>query len=185
MPFLVQDSTARHLGASAHDFGMDIMEYEFNLTVEGKLTGIFQRMLGGKIEIATISHDIVYENGSSTSLLIPGTTSFEPIKLERGFANYQELYNWLMEASNGRIIQARRDGSIEMTRRGQTLLRWDFSGAWPTSLSGFSSNQYTGSKKANISITIAVEAIEYVEVAAPPPDSVDLPTYFQGLFPNP
>ncbi|MBN1177969.1 MAG: phage tail protein [Anaerolineae bacterium] len=182
MPFLVRPSSTKSLGPSAHDFGADLLEYEYKLTVEGKVTGFFQRMTGGKIEVGTISHDIVYENGTSTTLFIPGTTSFEPITLERGFANYQELYNWLMEASYGRITQARRDGSIEMTRRGQPLLRWDFSGAWPTTLSGFSLNQYQDATKARVSITIAVEAIEYVEIEPPEDEDFDAQAYFTDLF---
>lgn len=186
MPWLVQDTKSKDLGRTRHSSGYDSLEYEFHLEVEGKLTGIFQSLKGGDIEVAKIEHDIVFENGLSTTLFIPGATSFGELTLQRGFAHYQELYDWLMEASNGRIIQARRSGTIWMTRHGEMLLQWNFTNAWPTKLSGFAYNQYTGNSVARISITIAAEAIEFVEL--PPhtvqgPSDVDLAGYFKDWFP--
>ena len=126
MPWLVQDTSSEDLGRTRHSSGYDALEYEFHLEVEGKLTGIFQALKGGDIEVAKIEHDIVFENGLSTTLFIPGATSFGELSLERGYANYHELYDWLMEASNGRIIQARRSGTIWMTRHGEMMLQWNF-----------------------------------------------------------
>ncbi len=172
------------LGRTWHSFGYDLLEYEFHLMVDGKLTGVFQRLTGGEIEVARITHDIVYENGTSTTLFIPGTTSFAPFTLERGFANYGELFRWLMEASNGHIIQARRDGSIVMTRHGEPLLWWNFYRAWPTKLAGFNYNQYADAQKARVSITIAAEQIDYAEYTssgqAVPVTSGDFQEWFSG-----
>ncbi len=159
MPWLKRDEDEVNLGQTALAFGYDLLEYEFHLTVEGKLSGIFQRLTGGEIEIACLTHDIVFETGASTTLKIPGATTFHPFTLERGFALYYELYNWLMEASNGHIINARRNGSIEMKKHGDTLLRWNFEGAWPTKLSGFNFNQYTGAQVARVSLTMEAETV--------------------------
>ena len=185
MPFLVQDSQTKNLGPSAHDFGYDLLEYEYMLTVEGKVTGFFQRLTGGKIEIATVSHDIVFEDGSSTTLFIPGATSFEAFTLERGFANYNELYDWFSEASNGRIIQARRNGSVVMTRHGEPMLWWNFTNAWPTKLAGFNYNQYADAQKARVAITIAAEGITYEDLdtsanEAPTVSAADFNEWFNG-----
>lgn len=184
MPFLRRDLDEQlSLGRTPQGFGYDLLTYEFHLEVQGLLVGVFERLTGGEIEIAHIEHDIVYESGASTTLFIPGTTSFAPFTLERGFANYQELYNWFALASNGRIVQARRDGSVFMKRHGETYLQWDFQNAWPIKLSGFSMNQYVDSQKARIAITIAAEFIEFKQVSAPQTEPVDLTEYFNTLFP--
>lgn len=181
MPFLRHEGPEDDLGIAAHRFGSSLLEYEFELVVEGKLTGMFQSLTGGNISIAQISHDIVFETGLSTTLFIPGATSFGAFKLSRGFANYAELYLWLMETSNGRIVQARRDGSIRMVRRGYPLLQWDFYNAWPVELTSFGYNQYTGKSSARVAIKIQAETIEYAPVAPPDPEP-DEPNYFADLF---
>ena len=185
MPFLRRDlDNELSLGRTSQGFGYDLLTYEFHLEVQGLLVGVFERLTGGEMEIARVEHDIVYESGASTTLLIPGTTSFAPFTLERGFANYGELYSWFALASNGRIVQARRDGSVFMKRHGETYLQWNFQHAWPIKLSGFSFNQYMGSQKANISITIAAEFIEFVPVSVASKEPEDLAKYFNGLFPT-
>jgi len=185
MPFLRRDlDDELSLGRTSQGFGYDLLTYEFHLEVQGLLVGIFERLTGGDIEIARIEHDIVYESGASTTLFIPGTTSFAPFTLERGFANYYELYNWFNLASNGRIVQARRDGSVFMKRNGETYLQWDFKNAWPVKLAGFSFNQYVDAQKARIAITIAAEFIEFKQVAVPEKQTANLTEYFNKLFPT-
>lgn len=187
MPFLRHDlaeGQEKSLGRSSQGFGYDLMNFEYHLEIEGLLVGVFETLTGGDIAITTIEHDIVYESGASTTLLIPGTTSFGPFTLSRGFANYPELYAWFMLASNGRIVQARRNGSIIMQRYGQRYMQWDFTNAWPTKLSTFSFNMYKGAK-ARVAITIAPESISLVEVPTLTEEPPDLTTYFDELFPTP
>jgi phage tail-like protein len=187
MPFLRHDSgegLEASLGKSSQGFGYDLTNFEYHLEIEGLLVGVFETLSGGDMAITTIEHDIVYESGASTTLLIPGTTSFGPFTLSRGFANYPELYAWFMLASSGRIVQARRNGSIIMQRYGQRYMQWDFDNAWPTKLSSFSFNMYKGSK-ARVAITIAPETITLVEVPGFPAEPPDLTTYFNELFAAP
>jgi phage tail-like protein len=169
MPWLHHNQRS-NLGGTFGQYGYDLLDYEFHLLVEGKLSGVFERLTGGEIEVATVKHDVTFESGSSTTLFIPGTTTFNPFTLERGFALYYELYYWLMQASNGDIIQARRDGSVEMRKQGEALLRWNFYRAWPTKLSGFNYNQYTDAQKARVSITIQPESIEFDDDVNPSPN---------------
>jgi phage tail-like protein len=159
---------------------MYLSDANFHLKIEDKLTGYFYAMSGGDIEVTKITHDIVFETGASTTLLIPGTTSFSPITLSRGFANYYELYDWFMQASNGHIISARRNGTIEMWRtateedvnqgraskKGEEIaavVRWHFYNAWPQKLVSFGKKQTEGSIKsiARVSLTIVPETIVY------------------------
>lgn len=165
MPFLQNSrQTVENLGRSAKIPGDALKNYEFDLLVEGKLTGIFGGLSGGDMTIAKMEYNLVFESGLSTTLYIPGATTFHPFSLSRGFGKYEELYNWFMEASNGLIIQARRNGTVKMCKAGVDYLRWDFYNAWPIKLSGFKYNQYANASSARISITIAAEAIELVPV---------------------
>jgi phage tail-like protein len=183
MPWIKQDSVT-NLGAEFDSFGYDLLSYEFHLEVDGKLTGTFQSLVGGEIEVKKITHDITYETGASTTLNIPGTTSFQPFTLGRGLALYFEVYRWLKEASDGNIVQARRDGSVYMRRFGETLYQWDFYNAWPTKLATFNYNSYRGSAVARVSLTISAETIELVEVNTKPPATLP-PGYFDQLFSTP
>jgi phage tail-like protein len=152
---------------------------EFHLLVEDKVTGVFFSMSGGEITVNTIQHDVVFESGASTTLQIPSTTSFGDIKLYRGFANYVELYSWLKCASDGDIIRARRNGTVQMKKWAVQAdvdkgladavgdwivgVQWHFYNAWPTKLASFGSfmNEGTTTKVARVELTLAVESIEY------------------------
>lgn len=165
MPFLQNTKTnPTNLGTSARLTDDELETCDYHLTVDGKLTGVFTGLTGGDMTISKMEYNLVFESGLSTTLLIPGATTFHPFSLTRGYGNYAELYNWFMEASNGMTIQARRSGSVYMKKAGTTILQWDFDNAWPTKLSGFSYNQYQAASSARISITIVPETIKLVAV---------------------
>ncbi|MGD8625760.1 MAG: phage tail protein [Anaerolineae bacterium] len=180
MPWLRQDMTnIPNLGDKGGSLGLT--DTSFQLLVEGKVTGLFYRLWGGEIAVGAIGHDITFESGASTTLLIPSTTSFAPFTLSRGFANYMELFNWLMQASNGDIINARRDGTIKLRRPATnadvqaglaqsvgdqiTKVQWHFYSAWPTKLESFGTMQKEGtvSTIARVNLTLAAETIEFEE----------------------
>ena len=140
-----------------------IRDCDFALEVEDLLVAVFYALDGGDIEIANIKHDVVFATGSSTTLFNPGTTSYAPLSLSRGFGNYMELYNWLMQASNGHIIAARRNASIVMSKFGEPVLRWDLTNCWPTKLSSFGFSMQTRTGIARLAVTLVAEAIEFVE----------------------
>ncbi len=135
------------------------------LEVEGLWLGAFGSLQGGDIAVTKITHDITYESGASTTLFIPGTTSFGEISLSQGFGDYMALYNWLMLASNGRIIAARRNATIQMFSQKTLVLQWYLENAWLTKLSSFTKLMVdaTLTKKARLALTIAAETITYEE----------------------
>ena len=156
--------------ADAGDIGTKhqvLLDCCYHLEVDGLLVGQFYELTGGDIEIAVIEHDIVYESGDSTTLFIPGPTSFAPFTLKRGYTKTSgELYNWFAAASMGAITQARRNGSIYLKNKenGQykTYVQWDFSDAWLAKLSGFSWNKYKSAAGAKLAVTIVAETIARV-----------------------
>ena len=135
--------------------------------MDGKVTGYFYNLQGGDIEVAVIKHDVVFGTGASSTLFIPGATSYSPLTLSRGFANYITLYNWLMEASSGDIIQARRSGTIEGRKYGVAVARWNLFNAWPTKLVsyGFQTVSGTQSTVARVTLTLVAESIEYEHIS--------------------
>jgi phage tail-like protein len=159
-----------------------IANCNFQLLIEDVLTGVFYSLSGGEIEVGLIKHDVVFESGSSSTLFIPGPTSFSPFTLSRGFADYVNLYNWLMAASNGDIIRARRNGTIKMHRNATSedvdnriatkvgewvpVLQWHFDKAWPTKLASFGSflNDGTTTAIARVSVTLVAESISYERI---------------------
>jgi phage tail-like protein len=143
-----------------------IRDCDFVLEVEGMMVGVFYSCSGGDIAVAKITHDITYESGSSTTLFFPGTTSFGEISLSQGWGNYMQLYNWLMQASEGHIIAARRNASIIMLKKKEPKVRWDLENAWPIKLAGFSVTTVAGTTTAitKLNVTIVAETISYVEI---------------------
>jgi len=154
----------------------------FQLLIEDVLTGVFYGLSGGEIEVGLIKHDVVFESGSSTTLFIPGPTTYSPFTLNRGFADYTALYNWLMAASYGDTIRARRNGTIKMHRNAKSddvnngiansvgewipVLQWHFDNAWPTKLKSFGSflNDGTTTMIARVAITLVAESISYERI---------------------
>jgi len=140
--------------------------YEFGLEIEGIESATFEKLEGGDITIAVIKHDIVYETGESTTLFIPGTTSFGEFTLTSFITANMEIISWLALASSGDIVQARRNGSVIL--RGSEnntltdLARWNFENAWPSKIAGFSLKKDL-SQLADLKLTIHAESIERVD----------------------
>ncbi len=149
----------------------EIGNFNYHLEVEGKLAGVFYFIQGGKVTVNVIKHDIVFATGDSTTLMIPGTTSFQPVQLQRGLLTSLDVNDWITEASMGDIIQARRNGSIYVWGDGTKpdgtagraiVAQWDFEGAWPTSVDYFWYNEYTEANLAMVNLEIVVESITRV-----------------------
>lgn len=162
MPWLRRDVVP---GSAVTSKGILMKDCDFMLEVEGLLLGAFGSLSGGDMEITKITHDITYESGASTTLFIPGTTSFGELSLSQGFGNYMALYNWFMLASNGHIIAARRNATIQMFSQKEVVLQWHLDNAWPTKLSSFTKFVVSGSTttKARLAVTLAAETITYEE----------------------
>lgn len=170
-------------GWRSYTTGSDVMEDEesllsinYALEIDGLLAGYFMRLIGGEMEVAVIQHNVTFETGDSTTLMIPGPITFKPIQLTRGFGFSNQFYSWLGAVVNGDMIQARRNGSITLNQRQTTtsdtgasvveyvpVMRWNLYDVWISSISGFDYNQYTDAVFATLVITLVAETIERVE----------------------
>ena len=158
-------------GSSGNVATLDI---NYTLEIDGLLAGHFLSLKGGDMEISVISHDVTFETGDSTTLMIPGPISFSPITLSRGFGFNEQLYRWLDASVKGDTIQARRNGTITLNQRGSQgsggspgtyapVVTWNLFDAWLMKISGFGMNQYVGASYATMTIVIVAETIERVE----------------------
>ena len=153
-----------------------LLDINYVLEVDGLLAGKFTRLTGGEMSIGVIQHNVTYETGDSTTLLIPGPISFAPIVLWRGFGFSEQLYRWLDASVKGDTIQARRNASITLNQMRTTtnddgssasayeaVVRWNLTKCWLAKISGFEMNQYVDAALASLQITLVAESIERVE----------------------
>lgn len=125
--------------------------------------GVFDRISGGETEIDVIHHQVVYENGGFTTLMLPGPRKSQPVVLEGGYGNTGELYRWFEQAARGDIFSARRNATISLNAfvdgEYQSVIQWHLLSVWPSRLSGVSLGQQNA-EQAKFSITLVFESIE-------------------------
>jgi phage tail-like protein len=152
------------LSSIKEDFKLNPLDCYYTLDVNQTRLATFDTLSGGDVEINVIKHNVVYNSGESSTLLIPGTTSYTPVELKSGFGNTKELYNWFVQASSGAYSDARKNVTITLNalKDGEyiPLVAWNLFNAWPSKISGFESNQYNTANVAKFSLTIVAESIE-------------------------
>ena len=81
--------------------------------------------------------------------------TWQPITLKRGITDAMDMWKWRQVVEEGKIDQARKNGSIVMfNQQGKEVARWDFVNAWPSKITGPTAN-------ANAN-EIAIEEMEIV-----------------------
>lgn len=152
------------LSSIKDDFNINPLDCYYTLDVNQTRLATFDSLTGGDVEINVIKHNVVYETGESSTLLIPGTTQCSPVELKQGFGNTKELYNWFAEAASGSFSSARKNVTITlnalMDGEFKPLVAWNLFNAWPSKISGFESNQSNTANVAKFAITIVAESIE-------------------------
>ena len=149
--------------------GLDpLVECFFDLEVSYKGSEIaqtyFHSLSGGEMSITLIEHNVVYQSGNSTTLYIPGPTSFEPITLYQGVTSDKTFWTWWADVTKGK---KRRCKSATIRAYGQyvnaadndpAIAEWTLENVWPLSISGF--NFDLDSDQAFIAqITLVAESI--------------------------
>jgi phage tail-like protein len=153
-------------------FGVDVSDDDTEVAY-------FRAVSGGQMSITLIEHNVVYSGGGSSTLFIPGPTSFEPITLYQGVTKDKTLWDWWTQVTQGESVRR----NLTITAYGQTITstelstlgglfstlpdglnfrvyaQWDLLLAWPLSISGFSFDVDSG-KPYIAEITIAAEFIE-------------------------
>jgi phage tail-like protein len=63
----------------------------------------------------------------------PGLTKYGNITLKWGMTDSQELWDWRKKVIDGKIEEARKNGSIIiLDEEGNSAMQWDFLDGWPS-----------------------------------------------------
>ena len=121
------------------DTGRDdpLIGFHFALDLQGQVAGYFTEVSGIGSETEVIEQKVVNEKGVETVLKIPGRLKWGDITLKRGVTNNLQLWDWRKKVEDGKVKDARRNGSIIMyDQELKEQARWNFLQAWPSKISG-------------------------------------------------
>lgn len=114
-----------------------LVGFHFALEVQDQIAGYFTECSGIGSENEIITHNVVNEKGVEVVLKIPGRLKWGDITLKRGITTNLDLWDWRKLIEDGKVGEARRDGSVVMFDQTLTeVARWNFNQAWPAKISG-------------------------------------------------
>jgi phage tail-like protein len=127
----------------------------FGLEFQGQLVGGFRECSGLGSSNEVVDYKASGPKGEFIMKKVPGRMSWSPITLRRGVSDAMDLWKWRKLVEQGKIDDARKNGSIVMHNlKGEEIARWNFVAAWPSKITGPAPNANTNE--------IAIEEIEIV-----------------------
>jgi phage tail-like protein len=136
--------------------------FQFGLEVEETIIGYFSEVnnLGSETEIRMA--DGTDAHGTPIIVKTPGRLMWLDIMLGRGVTADMELSNWRRLVEDGNVGAARKNGSIIMYDHAmEEKVRWQFTNAWPSKLTAFSSKSDSGDSVVE-ELVLVVEEITRV-----------------------
>jgi phage tail-like protein len=114
-----------------------LLGYNFMLDLGGTIKGYFTEVSGIGSESEIVEHKVVNEKGIEVILRIPGRLKWTDIVLKRGITSSLDFWNWRRLVEEGKMKDARKNGSIVMyDRELKEAARWNFNNGWPSKISG-------------------------------------------------
>jgi phage tail-like protein len=114
-----------------------LVGFHFAVDIQGQVTGYFTECSGLGSEQEVIEHKVVNEAGVEVIMKIPGRLKWENIVLKRGITSDMQIWTWRAMVENGKVADARSDGSIVMYDQALAeVARWNFQNAWPVKVTG-------------------------------------------------
>ncbi len=114
-----------------------LVGFHFVLDLGKKAVGYFTECSGIGSEHDVIDRKMVDEKGKDFVQKIPGRLKWGDIVLKRGITNSMDIWNWRKQVEDGKVKDARVNGSIQMLDQElQVVAQWDFERAWPSKVSG-------------------------------------------------
>ena len=111
-------------------FGLDIPDISD--------AGYFTEVSGLEFKIPATKSLVVTKDGKRILRQIPGDgVEYGDIVLKRGMTANMALWKWRVMVEEGKIDEARKNGSIVMyNMAGVEIARWSFTNGWPSKLTG-------------------------------------------------
>jgi phage tail-like protein len=110
--------------------------YHFSIEIDGVSIAQFREVAGLSAEIQTIEHRENKPGGLPVLKKLPGAQKFGDITLKRGRTDSNDLWNWLKTVQDGKIDDARKNGSVVLFdyANGEKG-RFNFTNGWPSKVS--------------------------------------------------
>ena len=137
-----------------------ISAHQFALEIDGLVEATFREASGFGSE-----HDIIEQKeqgskGNTVIRKIPGTLRWQNISLKRGMTSNKELWDWRQKVIEGKIEDARVNGSIVgYDEDGEEKIRYNFRRGWPNKWESTGMNA-SGNEPVVESIEITHEGLE-------------------------
>jgi phage tail-like protein len=113
----------------------------FGVEFQGQITGAFRECTGIGSENEVVEYKASGPKGEYIVKKVPGRMKWNNITLKRGITDSLDMWKWRKLVEEGKIDQARKNGSIVMFNpQGQEMARWDFVNAWASKLTGPTAN---------------------------------------------
>jgi phage tail-like protein len=127
----------------------------YGVEFQGQIQGAFRECTGLGSNNEVVDYKASGPKGEYIMKKVPGRMTWQPITLKRGITDAMDMWKWRQVVEEGKIDQARKNGSIVMfNQQGKEVARWDFVNAWPSKITGPTAN-------ANAN-EIAIEEMEIV-----------------------
>ena len=116
----------------------------FAVEFQGQVVGAFRECTGLGSENEVVEYKASGEKGAYVIKKVPGRMKWNNITLKRGITDAMDMWKWRQLVEEGKVEEARKNGSITMYDQKQTAIaRWTFVNAWPSKLTGPSANAGT------------------------------------------
>src|SRR5215213_2715410 len=99
----------------------------FGVEFQGQVVGAFRECTGLGSENQVVEYKASGPKGEYVVKKVPGRMTWSNITLKRGITDAMDMWKWRAVVEEGRIDEARKNGSIIMfSQQGNEVARWDF-----------------------------------------------------------
>jgi phage tail-like protein len=127
----------------------------FSLEIQGVEEATFQQCTIGESSHDVIEHRETDKSGKQFITKQPGNLKFGDIVLKQGITESMDLYKWRQLVVDGKIAEARKNGSIVLRdSENNAIAIYSFKRGWPSKY-----------KPADVNATTAAVAIQEVTLA--------------------
>lgn len=113
----------------------------FGIEFQGQITGAFRECTGLGSENEVVEYKASGPKGEFVIQKVPGRMKWNNVTLKWGITHALDLWDWRKLVEEGKIGEARKNGSIVMfNQEGAEIARWDLVNAWPSKLTGPTAN---------------------------------------------
>ena len=118
------------------DYEDPLVGFHYGLEL-GKASGYFTECSGIGSESEVIEHKYVDEKGNEIVGKQPGRLKWQDVTFKRGVTSAMDFWTWQKEVDEGKISNARINGSIVMyDQTFSEVARWNFDRGWLKKIGG-------------------------------------------------